>query len=237
MTWSMIARDDATGRFGIIVATKFFAVGAVVPNIRTGVGAVATQAFVNPHYGPSGLDLMAAGKSAAETVAALTNADDGRDSRQLHVMDTVGRFAAHTGKACVDWCGSLQRPMFSVAGNMLAGEAVITETARIYDANQAMPFARRMITAMLAGEAAGGDKRGKQSAALLVHDAEDYPLYDLRVDDHIDPLAELARLQAIARDRYVHFRRRMPSKAQPAGNTDRSDMEAFIAGSKAEGYE
>ncbi len=237
MTWSMIARDEATGRIGIIVATKFFAVGASVPFIRTGVGAVATQAFINPHYGPNGLDLIAGGKSAAETVADLTAADAGRAARQLHVMDTAGRFAAHTGTACVDWCGSVQRPTFSVAGNMLAGEAVITETARAYEASLTTPFARRLINAMKAGEAAGGDKRGKQSAALLIHDGEDYPLYDLRVDDHPDPLAELTRLQVVARERYLHFRRRMPSKAQPAGNTDRSDMEAFIARSIADGYE
>lgn len=237
MTWSMIARDEATGRVGIIVATKFFAVGAVVPHIRSGVGAVATQAFVNPHYGPRGLDLLAAGKSAADTVAALTAGDEGRDARQVHVMDSAGRFAAYTGRGCVDWYGSLQRPTLSVAGNMLAGEAVIAETARAYEANLAMPFARRLITAMKAGEAAGGDKRGKQSAALRIHDGEDYALYDLRVDDHADPLAELTRLQAVARERYPHFRRRMPSRAQPAGNTDRSDMEAFVAGSIAEGYE
>jgi uncharacterized Ntn-hydrolase superfamily protein len=237
MTWSLIARDMATGRIGIIVATRFFAVGAVVPNIRTGVGAVASQAFVNPHYGPRGLEMLAAGQSATDTVAALVAADNGRASRQLHIMDTAGRFAAYTGQDCVDWCGSLQRDTFSVAGNMLAGEAVIIETARAYEAHMALPFARRLIAAMKAGEAAGGDKRGKQSAALLIHDGEDYPLYDLRVDDHPDPLAELARLQAVARERYLHFRRRMPSKAQPAGNTDRTDMEAFVARSIAEGYE
>lgn len=237
MTWSIIARDEATGRVGIIVATKFFAVGAVVPNIRTGGGAVATQAFVNPSFGPRGLDLADKGMTASEIVATLTASDEGRDHRQLHVMDKSGRFTAHTGASCVDWCGSLQRPTFSVAGNMLAGEAVIGDTAKAYEANLSMPFARRLIAAMKAGEAAGGDKRGKQSAALLVHDSEDYPLYDLRVDDHPDPLAELARLQGIARERYLHFRKRMPSKAQPAGNTNRADMEEFIAASIAEGYE
>lgn len=237
VTWSIIARDEATGRVGIIVATRFFAVGAVVPFIRTGVGAVATQAFVNPHYGPRGLDLMAAGRSASQTVVEMTEADTGRDHRQLHAMDAHGRFAAHTGAACVDWCGHRIGATYSVAGNMLAGAAVVEDTARAYEANLAVPFARRLILAMKAGEAAGGDKRGKQSAALLIHDREDYPLYDLRVDDHPDPLAELTRLQGVARERYLHFRRRMPSKASPAGNTDRSDMEAFIARSIAEGYE
>jgi uncharacterized Ntn-hydrolase superfamily protein len=237
MTWSMIARDEATGRIGIIVATRFFAVGAGVPFIQTGVGAVASQAFLNPHFGPAGLACMAGGMTAAATVGHLINSDDGRDHRQLHVMDHAGQFAAHTGAACVDWCGHLSQPTLSVAGNMLAGERVIADTAAAYVANLAIPFARRLILSMKAGEAAGGDKRGRQSAALLIHDQEDYPLYDLRVDDHADPLAELSRLQQVARERYLHFRRRMPSKAAPAGNTDRSDMERFIASSIAEGYE
>lgn len=237
MTWSVIARERRTGRVGIIVATRFFAAGAVVPHIRTGVGAVATQAFVNPHYGSRGLDLLGTGATAEAAVQALIASDDGRDHRQLHLMDRQGRFSAHTGKACIGWCGHLARDDVSVAGNMLAGAAVIEDTAGAYAANADLPLARRLIAAMKAGEAAGGDSRGKQSAALLIHDGEDYPLYDLRVDDHHDPLAELARLQAVARERYLHFRRRMPSRALPAGNTDRSDLEAFVAGSIAEGYE
>jgi uncharacterized Ntn-hydrolase superfamily protein len=237
MTWSMIAREERTGRVGIIVATRFFAVGAAVPFIRTGVGAVATQAFINPHYGPRGLDLLAAGRTAEATVEALVAEDAGRDHRQLHVMDAAGRFAAHTGAACVDWCGHRIGAGYSVAGNMLAGPGVVSETARAFEAAAHLPLARRMIGAMMAGEAAGGDKRGKQSAALLIHDGEDYPLYDLRVDDHPDPLAELQRLRQVAGERYLHFRKRMPSKAQPAGHTDRSDLEAFIARSIADGYE
>jgi uncharacterized Ntn-hydrolase superfamily protein len=237
MTWSIIARDEASGRIGIIVATRFFAVGAAVPTIKTGVGAVASQAFINPHYGPAGLVQLERGQSAGDTVAQLTTSDDGRDHRQLHIMDSQGRFAAHTGAACVNWCGHTLHATWSVAGNMLVGPAVIADTAAAYQANLAVPFARRLILAMKAGEAAGGDKRGRQSAALLIHDQEDYPLYDLRVDDHANPLAELTRLQSVARERYLHFRRRMPSKAHPAGNTDRSDMEAFIARSIAEGYE
>ncbi len=237
MTWSIIARDAVSGRTGIVVATRFFAVGAMVPHIRTGVGAVATQAFVNPHYGPQGLDLMASGLSARDALQRLVDADSGRDHRQLHVMDAAGRFASHTGAACVDWAGHLIRETYSIAGNMLAGPAVVADTAAAYDAGSNLPFARRLIAAMHAGEAAGGDKRGRQSAALLIHDAEDYPLYDLRVDDHSDPLTELARLQTVARERFVHFRRRMPSRAAPAGNIDRRDLEAFIAKSLAEGYE
>ena len=237
MTWSIIARDEPTGRVGIIVATRFFAVGAMVPHIKTGVGAVATQAFINPHYGPQGLALLEAGVGAEETVARLTAADAGRGNRQLHVMDREGRFAACTGGACIDWCGHALRPTFSIAGNMLAGAAVLAETIRAYEAAPALPFARRLIAAMQAGEAAGGDKRGRQSAALLMHDGEDYPLYDLRVDDHADPLAELARLHDVARERWVHFRRWMPAREHPSGLVDRSALEALVTRSIAEGYE
>ncbi len=237
MTWSIIAKDAATGRIGIIVATKFFAVGAMVPHIKTGVGAVATQAFINPHYGPRGLSLLAAGATAEDCVKLLTIADDGRDNRQVHAMDKEGRSAAFTGAACIDWCGHSLREGFSVAGNMLASEAVVMTTADEFAARSPLPFARRLIAAMQAGEAAGGDKRGKQSAALLIHDAEDYPLLDLRVDDHADPLAELARLEGVARERWVHFRRLMPRAADPVGLLDRTNMEALIALSIAEQHE
>jgi uncharacterized Ntn-hydrolase superfamily protein len=237
MTWSIIARDEATGRIGIIVATRFFAVGAHVPHIKTGVGAVATQAFINPYYGPRGLALLQAGASAEEAVRFLINADDGRAHRQVHIMDRAGRFAAHTGSACVDWCGHLIRERHSVAGNMLAGPQVIEATAAAYEMNLSMPFARRLIAAMQAGEAAGGDKRGKQSAALLVHDEEDYSLLDIRVDDHPDPLRELERLEAVSRERWLHFRRFMPNRNSPSGLTDRSELEERIAQSLAEGYE
>jgi uncharacterized Ntn-hydrolase superfamily protein len=237
MTWSIIARDEQTGRVGIAVATRFFAVGALVPHIETGVGALATQAFINPHYGRLGLALLGNGRSAAETVRELTRGDEGRDNRQLHVMDGIGRFAAYTGAACIDWCGHEARQSFSVAGNMLAGPAVLAETIGTYEAQATLPFARRLLAAMRAGEAAGGDKRGRQSAALLIHDSEQYPLYDLRVDDHPDPLGELARLEEVARQRWVHFRRQMPSRVRPSGLTDRGELEQLVARSIAEGYE
>jgi uncharacterized Ntn-hydrolase superfamily protein len=237
MTWSIIARDEETGRVGIAVATKFFAVGALVPHVRTGAGAIASQAFINPYYGPRGLELLEAGVRAQDVVARLTAGDEGRHNRQLHVMDRQGGFAAHTGSACIDWCGHRLHGSFSVAGNMLAGPQVLAETARVYEAERAMPFARRLVAAMRAGEAAGGDKRGRQSAALLVHDAEDYPLCDLRVDDHPDPLVELARLEQVAREGWVHFRRYMPNRGAPSGLVDRGGLEALISQSIAEGYE
>jgi uncharacterized Ntn-hydrolase superfamily protein len=237
MTWSIIARDEQTGRVGIAVATRFFAVGAMVPYIRTGVGAVASQAFINPHYGPQGLALLDAGASAPDVVARLTATDEGRHNRQLHVMDRDGHCAAYTGNACIDWCGHEVQAAVSIAGNMLAGPAVLAETKRAYATQTGLPFARRLIAAMRAGEAAGGDKRGKQSASLLIHDGEDYPLYDLRVDDHADPLAELERLGEVARQRWVHFRRQMASRDRPSGLTDRGELEGLIARSIAEGHE
>jgi uncharacterized Ntn-hydrolase superfamily protein len=237
MTWSIIAKDERTGRIGIAVTTCAFAVGARVPYIRTGVGAIATQATTNQMFGPRGLALLSAGASAEDCVRLLLQSDDGRDHRQVHAMDRLGRFAARTGAQCVPWCGHLVEATFSVAGNMLAGEAVIEETAAAYRANAGMPFARRLIAALKAGEAAGGDKRGKQSAALLIHDDEDHAALDIRVDDHPDPLAELARLEDVARQAFVHTRRFGPTRANPAGLVDPEERRKAIAQSIAEGYE
>jgi uncharacterized Ntn-hydrolase superfamily protein len=233
MTWSIIARDSATGQFGIAVATKFFAVGARVPHIAPGIGGVATQALVNPYYGIDGVRLLQDGKSPQEIVAALLATDEGRGSRQLHIMDAQGRIAAHTGKDCVDWCGHVVGDGFSIAGNMLAGPQVLDETAKTYVENATLPFARRLIAAMRAGEAAGGDKRGKQSAALLINDGDEWSALDLRVDDHIDPLAELERLERVSRERWVHFRQFLPTRQNPAGITDRATIDASIAAATA----
>jgi len=228
MTWSIIARDKASGAFGIAVATRFFAVGARVPFIAAGIGAVATQALVNPFYGTDGLALLRDGRAADDVVAMLIAADAGRDYRQVHVMDAAGRVAAHTGTACIDWCGHLAGDGFSVAGNMLAGKAVIEDTAAAYLANIAAPFPQRLIAAMHAGEAAGGDKRGKQSAALLIHGEEAWSDLDLRVDDHPDPLAELDRLEQMSRTHWMVFRRFLPSHRDRVGVTDRGVIEAAI---------
>jgi uncharacterized Ntn-hydrolase superfamily protein len=231
MTWSIIACDPATGQFGIAVATKFFAVGARVPHIVAGIGGIATQALVNPYYGIDGVKLLSEGREPADIIKTLIAADDGRESRQLHIMDAKGRIAAHTGRECVDWCGHIQGDGFSIAGNMLAGAAVLGDTAQAYVANASLPFARRLIAAMHAGEAAGGDKRGKQSAALLIHGDEEWSELNLRVDDHADPLSELARLEEVSRERWVHFRPFLPTRKNPAGITDRATIDAGIEAS------
>jgi uncharacterized Ntn-hydrolase superfamily protein len=229
MTWSIIAKDNATGQIGIAVATKFFAVGARVPYIAPKIGGIATQALTNPYYGIDGLRLLREGHAPRKIIETLIASDAGHESRQLHIMDARGRIAAHTGKDCVDWCGHLQGDGFSLAGNMLAAARVLDDTAKAYVANIGMPFAQRLIAAMRAGELAGGDKRGRQSAALLIYGEEEWSDLDLRVDDHSDPLAELERLESVSRERWVHFRKYLPSRKYPAGITDRAVIDAGIA--------
>jgi uncharacterized Ntn-hydrolase superfamily protein len=183
---------------------------------------------MNPHYGRQGLELLRAGISAPEVVKRLTAPDEGREQRQLHVIDTAGRIGQHTGKQCVEWCGAVSGDGFSVAGNMLANESVVRETAKAYQAKKE-PFAEKLLSALEAGEAAGGDKRGKQSAALLIYSTEEYPELSLRVDDHAEPLAELRRLYDKAHERYIPFMRCGPSKARPWGTLDRAVIEQEIA--------
>ena len=229
MTWSIVARDSASGAFGVAVTTKFFAVGALCPHAMSGTGALATQALVNPIFGPRGLRLLGQGVPAPELVRLLLAEDDGRETRQLHVLDSAGRNAAHTGKDCIGWCGHLVRGGFSVAGNMLAGPEVVADTAASYEANAALPFAARLIGALDAGQAAGGDKRGKQSAALIIYASEEYPELSLRVDDHAEPLAELRRLHDEAQRYFMPFKKFLPTKASPAGTYDRAIINAELA--------
>ena len=229
MTWSIIARDERTGNLGIAVASKFFAVGACVPYVASGVGAIATQALLNSLYGTQGLRLLGDGMPPEDVVRRLVANDAGHDHRQVHVMDAGGRAAAHTGNACVPWCGHIEDGDLSLAGNMLAGAGVLGDTAAAYRTNATLPFAQRLIAAMRAGERAGGDKRGKQSAVLVIHGAEEWPDLDLRVDDHPDPLAELERIEIVSREYFVHFRKFLPRQGDPVGVIDRRIIEAGIA--------
>ena len=233
MTWSILARDDA-GRIGVAIASRFFAVGALCIHTRRAVGALATQALMNPLYGPAGLDLLAAGHTAAEVVARLTAADAGRAQRQLHVLPARGPGAAHTGGGCVDTCGHLVESGYSVAGNMLAGPQVIEAVAAAYLQTAGRPLAQRLLAAMQAGEAAGGDKRGKQSAALRIQADEDRAELDLRVDDHADPLAELERLYRVSLERFQPFMACLPGRHDAVGLTDRAEIEARIAAFRAD---
>jgi uncharacterized Ntn-hydrolase superfamily protein len=229
MTWSIVARDPGSGQFGIAVATCFFAVGALVPYLKPRAGAIATQALVNPFYGTEGLRLLEQGRSAAEVVASIAAGDEGRDYRQVHLIDAEGHVAAHTGTLCVDWCGHLAAHNVSVAGNMLTGARVLEDTLAAFQHHAVLPLPCRLIAAMRAGEAAGGDKRGKQSAALVICGDEDWPALDLRVDDHADPLAELERLESVSREHFVPFMRILPSRRNRTGIIDRKEVETEYA--------
>jgi uncharacterized Ntn-hydrolase superfamily protein len=233
MTWSIIFHEKSSGRIAIAVATKFFAVGARVPHVEPRKGAVCTQALMNPLYGPHGLRLIREGVAAADVVRILVTPDAGREHRQIHVMGADGKFAAHTGAECVPWCGHWIGEDMSVAGNMLAGPQVVSETVRFFRENASMPLPRRLIGAMKAGEKVGGDKRGKQSAALVIYGNQDYSELDLRVDDHIEPLLELARLESVSRERWTHFRDFIPTRENPAGIFDRAAIDAGIERSLA----
>ena len=227
MTWSIVARDNRSGAFGVAIATRFFAVGALCPHAESGVGALSTQALVNPRYGRQGLELLRGGMPAPEVVKRLVAPDEGREQRQLHVIDAQGRIGQFSGAKCIDWCGAVAGEGYSVAGNMLAGPRVVQETAAAFEASKGS-FAEKLIEALQAGEAAGGDKRGKQSAALIICSSESYPDLDLRVDDHADPLVELRRLHDKAQERFVPYLRCSPSEARPAGVFDREQIEQAI---------
>lgn len=234
MTWSIVARDPDTGHLGIAVASRFFAVGAAVPYMRGGVGAVATQAFVSPLYGVDGLAMLGEGMAPQAIIDTLTARDDGAQQRQMHLIDASGRNAAFTGARCIDWAGHIVDADVSVAGNMLAGPQVLEQTLRAYRDLGGAPFAERLLGAMEAGEAAGGDKRGKQSAALVIYRDQDYAWLDIRADDHSEPLEELWRLYQVAQERYLHVAETMPTRANPHGMIDRSEIDRKIAALEAE---
>jgi uncharacterized Ntn-hydrolase superfamily protein len=232
MTWSIVARDAASGAFGVAVTTKAFAMGARCPHAMSGVGAIATQSFTNPMFGTRGLRLLQEGVAAQDVVAILTDGDEGRAIRQLHLIDAKGRNAAYTGASCIDWCGHRLGDGISVAGNMLAGKAVVDDSFESYvtaTAAGTQTFAERLIGALDAGQAAGGDKRGKQSAALIIYTSEEYPALSLRVDDHAEPLGELRRLHDEAQRYFLPFSRFLPTRASPAGIHDRAVINAEIA--------
>ena len=199
MTFSIVAADPAAGDWGVAVASKFPCVGAVVPWARAGVGAVATQSWANTSFGPDGLALMDEGAAAEAALERLLDADDGREDRQVGLVDRQGMTASFTGSRCMDWAGGLVGDGYAAQGNILVGEPVVTEMAAAFAVADG-DLCDRLLTALLAGDAAGGDRRGRQSAALLVvragggYEGRNDRYVDLRVDDHPDAPTELARL-------------------------------------------
>jgi len=235
MTWSICAREPLAGggtRFGIAIASRFFAVGSLPPRIVPGLGALCSQAFLNPLYPRRGGRLLEAGVPMPELVALLVADDPGRESRQVHGIDAAGRIAAHTGSECVPWCGSVEGPDVSIAGNMLAGEQVLTATIDSFLASAGRPLERRLIEAMAAGEEAGGDARGREAAAILIWGTEEYPELDLRCDNHPDPIGELDRLERESHRRFRTFRRFLATQTDPAGVWDRASILEALAESE-----
>lgn len=229
MTWSILARDPETGLYGLAVASKFFAVGAVVPFSGGPHGAVMSQALPNPELGTRGLMLLGQNHRAASVVEMLVAMDRAIEQRQLHVIDAEGATAAYTGPGCIDWCGHRTAEGVSVAGNMLAGAEVVEETLAAWRGNGHLPIVERLLAAMRAGEDAGGDKRGRQGAALRIQGPESYARLDLRVDDHADPLAELGRLYEVAKERFIAFSSAaFPRRDRPYGVADRATIEHVV---------
>jgi uncharacterized Ntn-hydrolase superfamily protein len=204
-TYSIAACDLEAGQWGVATQSKFLAVGSVVPWAEPHVGAIATQAYANPRYGPEGLRLLRGGRSAAGAVEELTAADEGRDHRQLGIVDAAGDGATYTGARCLDWAGGIAGPGFAAQGNILVSEQTVTALAETFTATAGRPLAGRLLECLAAAQAAGGDRRGRQSAALLVVERDggyaslSDVLLDLRVDDHPTPVEELARLYRMHR--------------------------------------
>ncbi len=219
-TFSITARCERTGQFGVAVSTKVPAVGMLCPFAQSGVGAVSTQSFVNPYLGIWGLELLDEGLEAAEVKERLLERDPDPAKRQFTVVDRWGNSAAFTGEESDTWRGHITGENFAVAGNMLVGDETLQEMAKSFQDNHGSPLIERLLLALQAGQDAGGDKRGRQSAAVKVVEREDYPLLDLRVDEHQDPVPELRRVYEVARQSLLPLTSMMPTKGNPAGNFD-----------------
>ncbi len=199
-TYSIVACDLAAGQWGVAVQSKFLAVGSVVPWAAPHVGALATQSYANPRYGPDGLALLREGRTAEEVVEALTAADEGRAERQVGVVDSAGRAATYTGTACHEWAGGRTGDGYAAQGNILVSAATVDALAATFESNSHLELAERLIECLAAAQAAGGDRRGQQSASLLVVEKDagyaklSDTIVDLRVDDHERPITELNRL-------------------------------------------
>src|SRR5947199_1185854 len=205
-TYSIVACDLDASQWGVVVQSKFLAVGSVVPWAEPYVGAIATQSYANPRYGPDGLALLRSGRSAEETVAALTAADEGREERQVGIVDGQGSAATFTGAASHEWAGGRTGACYAAQGNILVSDETVNALATTFEGNGHLELAERLIECLAAAQAAGGDRRGQQSASLLVVEKDagyaklSDTVVDLRVDDHERPIAELRRLYSLHRE-------------------------------------
>jgi len=231
-TFSIVARDPANGDLGVAVQSKFLAVGSVVPFARAGAGAVATQSYANVTYGPEGLRLMAAGWTAQEALNHLLRIDLDIAQRQVLLIDAAGRTAAHTGDKCHDWAGHIVGENYACGGNILVGEATVQAIAKTFAETQG-PLPERLVAALAAGQAAGGDSRGKQSAALLVvrtagsYGGRSDRYVDLRVDDHPEPIAELERILGLHR---LYLTKSSPEELIPIDEKIVRELQGMLRG-------
>lgn len=224
MTFSLAARCPETNSYGVAVSTAVICVGQLCPFAAPGVGAVATQSFVNPYLGLHGLDYLREGLSAQQVLDRLTAEDDGRDVRQFTVVDSAGRSAAYSGKNCVGWFGHRTGENYAAAGNMLVGKETVDALAASFESSKGELLAERLVRALEAAQAAGGDKRGRISAAVKVYTTEDWPTVDLRVDASDDPVGDIRVLWGRWQSELQAFVGMMPSKAHPHGTYDLSGL-------------
>jgi uncharacterized Ntn-hydrolase superfamily protein len=227
MTFSIVARCPDTAMLGGAVSTAVPAVGAICLFGAPGAGFVSTQSWVNPYFGIDGVAMLRQGASADEVLARLLDGDPGRAMRQLGIVDARGHSVAHTGEECTDWSGHLTGPYYSIQGNMLTGPGPLSAMEESFQNSAGEPLPERLVRALEAGQTAGGDKRGRQSAALKVFSVEEYPYLDVRVDEHSQPVAELRRVFDVASRQLLPFIRMMPTREDPIGGHDK-EVEAYI---------
>lgn len=223
MTLSVVARCARTGQFGVVAMTAVPAVGKLLAHAAARTGAVATQARVNPYLGIDGIALLRQRLCAADVLSLLMRADPRIEARQVAVIDAAGRTATFTGSECIAWAGTLEGDGFSVQGNRLTGRNVLEAAAAAFTQTASLPLPERLIAALFAADALGGDRHEEESASVYVVDLEDYPLWDIRVDQHETPLLELRRLYDVFRDRLLPEVLRMPTRENPAGAPDESE--------------
>lgn len=223
-TFSIAGRCARTGQLGVAVSTKLPAVGMLCPFAKAGVGAVASQSFVNPYIGHWALEYLSQGLSAQESLDRILERDPLPTLRQIGIVDAQGRAVSYTGEDCDSWCGHVVGESFAAQGNMLVGAETISTMAERFEATVDLDLAERLMLALEAGQAAGGDKRGRQSAALLVVDTEDYPLVSLRVDEHLDPVGELRRVFEVFKKELLPFMPMLPTRINPKGAFDLDEL-------------
>lgn len=217
-TFSIVARDHASGMFGVAASTRLPAVGVLVPYARAGIGAIATQARTNPLLGYDGLDLLQRGHDAEETLEILLGSDPEPEKRQVGIVDSRGGSAAHTGAEADPWRGHVTGDGYAVMGNLVTGEDVVLAMAAAFEASEGEILPERLVRALEAGQAAGGDTRGKQSAAITTVKDQPYPYVDLRVDDHPEPTVELRRIYEVFKAQMLPFVEALPTRRNPKGD-------------------